>query len=168
MKTIEHFEAGNYEQGLQYKYFVPSHINHEWVWSDPKLNTLLEQAAVKLGELNSFSRLVPNINLYIQLHVTKEAVVSSRIEGTQTQMNEALLPIDDIQPERKKDWQEVKNYIQAINEAIKQLDKLPISSRLIRNTHEILLNNVRGKYKMPGEFRVSQNWIGGSNIYNAR
>ena len=132
---IEEFDAGNYGQGFQYKYFIPNKINHEWTWRDPSINDLLEKAAIKLGELNSFSRLVPNIDLFIQLHVTKEAVVSSRIEGTQTKMDEALLPIEDIRPERKDDWKEVNNYIKAINGAIAELQKLPLSSRLIRNTH---------------------------------
>lgn len=165
---IEEFDAGNYGQGFQYKYFIPNKINHEWTWRDPSINDLLEKAAIKLGELNSFSRLVPNIDLFIQLHVTKEAVVSSRIEGTQTKMDEALLPIEDIRPERKDDWKEVNNYIKAINGAIAELQKLPLSSRLIRNTHRILLDSVRGEHKMPGDFRVSQNWIGGNSIADAR
>ncbi len=165
---IEHFKSGHYEQSIQYKYFVPSTIHQEWTWTDPSINSLLEKAAIKLGELNSFSRLVPNIDLFIQLHVTKEAVISSRIEGTQTKMDEALLPIEDVEPERKNDWQEVNNYIKAINCAIADLEKLPISSRLIRNTHRILLENVRGEYKLPGEFRTSQNWIGGNSLADAR
>lgn len=166
--NIEKYIAGHYEQGFQYKYFVPNKINHKWIWTDPTINDLLEKAAIKLGELNSFSKLVPNIDLFIQLHVTKEAVISSRIEGTQTKMDEALLPIDDIQPERKNDWKEVNNYIQAINHAIHELERLPLSSRLIRNTHRILLDSVRGEHKMPGEFRTSQNWIGGNSIADAR
>lgn len=165
---IEKFKAGIYEQGFQYRYFVPNKINHEWIWSDPSINDLLEKAAIKLGELNSFSKLVPNIDLFIQLHVTKEAVISSRIEGTQTKIDEALLPIEEIQPERKDDWKEVNNYIKAINSAIGKLEKLPLSSRLIRDTHRILLDSVRGEYKTPGEFRRSQNWIGGNSIADAR
>lgn len=165
---IEKFEAGHYEQGYQYKYFVPNKICHEWVWTDPSINDLLEKAAIRLGELNSFSKLVPNIDLFIQLHITKEAVVSSRIEGTQTKMDEALLPIEDIQPERRDDWKEVNNYIKAIDNAIEALENLPLSTRLIRNTHRILLDSVRGEHKMPGEFRTSQNWIGGNAIADAR
>ena len=168
MLKIEKFQSGHYEQGVGYKYFVPSHINDEWCWSDPSINNLLEKAAVKLGELNSFSRLVPNIDLFIQLHVTKEAVVSSRIEGTQTKMDEALLPFEEVRPERRNDWQEVQNYIEAMNDAIARLSKLPLSSRLIKSTHRILLNSVRGEHKMPGEFRRSQNWIGGGSLMNAR
>lgn len=168
MINLETFKAGHYEEGYGYKYFVPNHINQEWTWSNPTINHLLEKAALKLGELNSFSKLVPNIDLFIQLHVTKEAVVSSRIEGTQTRMDEALLPETEIKFERKDDWKEVQNYIKAISEAIKSLETLPISSRLIRNTHRILLDSVRGEHKLPGEFRTSQNWIGGKSLADAK
>ena len=155
MKEIERFEAGHYESGYGYKYFVPNMIDEEWYWTDPAINKLLEKAAIKLGELNSFSKLVPNLDLFIQLHVTKEAVVSSSIEGTQTRMDEALLPEAEVQPERRNDWKEVNNYIIALNEAIDELDRLPISSRLIKSIHKILLNSVRGEHKLPGEFRKS-------------
>lgn len=168
MIEIEKFKAGHYEQNMGYQYFVPNYINEEWIWTTPIINQLLERAAIKLGELNSFSRLVSNIDLFIQLHVTKEAVVSSRIEGTQTKMDEALLPVSEVQPERRNDWQEVRNYICAIDEAIDDLEKLPISSRLIKSIHKILLDNVRGEHKMPGEFRTSQNWIGGNSLADAK
>lgn len=111
---------------------------------------------------------MPNIDLFIQLHVTKEAVLSSRIEGTQTHIDEALLPQSEVREERRNDWQEVRNYVNAINDAIKNLDKLPISSRLILSTHKVLLNSVRGEHKIPGEYRTSQNWIGGNAIADAR
>ena len=89
MIELEKYEAGHFERQSGYEYFVPNKINGEWIWKTPKINSLIEKAAIKLGELNSFARLVPNIDLFIQLHVTKEAVISSRIEGTQTNMNEA-------------------------------------------------------------------------------
>ncbi len=167
MIELEKYEAGHFERQSGYKYFVPNKINDEWIWKTPIINRLIEKAAIKLGELNSFARLVPNIDLFIQLHVTKEAVISSRIEGTQTKMNEALLPIEEIRPERKNDWQEVNNYIRAINEAIVDLEKLPISSRLLKNTHHILLQSVRGEHKLPGTYRTSQNWIGGNSLADA-
>ncbi|WP_240471656.1 Fic family protein [Hymenobacter aerophilus] len=146
---------------------MPTPIDAEWTWETASLNALLEKAAVKLGELNSYARLVPSIGLFIQLHVTKEAVVSSRIEGTQTNLGEALLPKAEIQPERRDDWQEVNNYIRAMNEAITELKTLPISSRLLRATHLTLLSNGRGEHKQPGEFRRSQNWIGGRSLADA-
>ena len=83
-------------------------------------------------------------------------------------MDEALLPVEEINPERRDDWKEVNNYINAINHATHQLETLPISSRLIRSTHKLLLDSVRGQYKQPGEFRHSQNWIGGSSPADAK
>lgn len=165
---IERFEAGHHEPINGYKYFVPTPINKEWTWETPIVNRLLERASLKLGELNSFSKLVPNINLFLQLHITKEAVVSSKIEGTQTRMDEALLPVEEINPERRDDWKEVNNYIKAITYATEELTSLPISSRLIRSTHKLLLDSVRGQHKQPGEFRRSQNWIGGSSPADAK
>lgn len=127
----------------------------------------MEKAAVKLGELNSYARLAPDIDLFIQLHVTKEAVASSRIEGARTHINEAILQEADIEPERRNDWKEVNNYIQALNTAIEELNTLPLSSRLLKQTHATLLQSVRGEHKLPGEFRSSQNRIGGNSLADA-
>lgn len=157
---LEQFESGTHGMGMSYKFFIPANINRQWTWHDPQINDLLEKASLQMGQLNSFARLVPNIDLFIHLHVTKEAVVSSRIEGTRTNMDEALLSLDEIAPERRDDWQEVQNYTQALNASISELKRLPLSSRLLRQTHAILLQGVRGEHKQPGEFRVSQNWIG--------
>jgi Fic family protein len=167
MIQLEKYKAGHFQKGTGYSYFLPNSINDQWIWNTAEINDLLEKAAVRLGELNSFARLVPNIDLFIQLHVTKEAVISSRIEGTQTNMDEALLTEEDVSPERRNDWKEVNNYIKALNQAIEELRTLPISSRLIKKTHGTLLDSVRGEYKQPGEFRRSQNWIGGSSPSDA-
>ncbi len=92
MINMDTYKAGRFvKHSTGYTYFHPTFINEQWTWEDQTLNMLLEKAAIKLGELNSFARLVPNIDLFIQLQVTKEAVVSSRIEGTQTKMDEAFL-----------------------------------------------------------------------------
>jgi Fic family protein len=167
VRDIEAFQAGRKEQGLEYRYFVPEPVNVQWQWKDVQLGVLLEKASISLGELNSYARLVPNTELFIQLHVTKEAVISSRIEGTQTQLDEALLPEEEILPERRNDWQEVRNYMAAMNGAIQQLEQLPLSSRLLRQAHEVLLSGVRGQHRQPGEFRRSQNWIGGASLKDA-
>lgn len=166
-QLLEKFVSGHLEKGVAYRYFLPGKINYQWQWADSSLNTLLEKASLKLGELNSFAKLVPNIDLFIQLHVTKEAVVSSKIEGTRTNMDDALLPIEEISPEKRNDWLEVKNYTNALNTAINELNTLPLSSRLLRQTHQILLQGARGEHKMPGEFRRSQNWIGGNSLADA-
>ncbi|REL24832.1 Fic family protein [Rhodohalobacter sp. SW132] len=164
---IETFKWGSWRQGNEYKYYLPEKINQPWKWDNSDINILLEEASMKLGELNSYARLVPNIDLFIQLHVTTEAVISSRIEGTQTNIDEALLPEEDVAPERRQDWQEVRNYTEALNTAIKSLESIPISSRLIRQTHGTLLSGVRGEHKLPGDFRASQNWIGGATLKDA-
>ncbi len=159
---IEQFDAGHVEFGCEYKYFVPNPINHEWVSNDAELAEILEDASRSLGALNTFSRLVPNVDLFIQLLVTKESVISSRIEGTQTNMDEVLLPENEIPQERRNDRLEVLNYTEALNNAIEQLSELSLSTRLLCETHRTLLQGVRGEYKTPGEFRASQNWIGSS------
>ena len=128
---------------------------------------MLGRADRELGRLDMFSNYVPNIDLFISMHVIKEATQSSRIEGTQTNIREALLDKEDLPPENREDWDEVQNYIRALDTAIHDLQTLPFSSRLIRNTHKVLLTGVRGKHKSPGEFRKSQNWIGGSTLKNA-
>lgn len=166
-QKLESFEAGKFEAGYEYKYFIPSPINRQWEWTDGSLNELLEKASIRLGELNSFAKLVPNIDLFIQLHVTKEAVTSSRIEGTQTTINEALLPEEDVLPEKRDDWREVRNYTAALNGAILGLETLPFSSRLLRQCHQILMEGVRGQHQLPGQFRKSQNWIGGASLADA-
>lgn len=168
MIHLEKYISGKFiKDPTGYNYFLPGFINDSWVWEDQKINSLLEKAAIKLGELNSFSKLVPNIDLFIQLLVTKEAVVSSRIEGTKTEIDEAFLDEEDIFPERRNDWREVNNYIRALNQAVNDLEAFPISSRLIKKTHQILLEGVRGEHKQPGEFRTSQNWIGGNSLDDA-
>jgi len=158
--NISEFRAREYEQQYEYRSFLPTLINHEWRLSDPQILTLLEEANRLLGELNAFSQLIPDADFFIRMHITKEATTSSRIEGTQTNIEEALVDKGDLDPEKRNDWQEVHNYIQAINVAIKQLPHMPLSNRLLRETHAVLLQGVRGEHKQPGEFRTSQNWIG--------
>ena len=100
---IKEFKAGSHRKGYEYHYFLPEKINHSFFWTDEVINELLEKASFKLGELNSFSRFVPDTDMFIIMHIFKEAVVSSRIEGTQTNIEEALIEEKEIDPERRDD-----------------------------------------------------------------
>lgn len=164
---FEDFHAGTYRRQYGYQSFLPTNINHEWTWEDPRINVLLEKATKALGELNAFSMIIPNVDLFIRMHIVKEANDSSRIEGTRTEIEEAVLEERDIDPERRDDWREVQNDIRAMNTAIGELDRLPLSLRLLRKTHAELMNDVHRERKSPGEFRQSQNWIGGVSLSDA-
>lgn len=164
---IRDFKAGTYRKGHEYTYFLPEKINKPFSWSDRSINTLLEQASLKLGELNSFSRFVPDTGMFIKMHIFKEAVLSSRIEGTQTNIEEALSEETEVEPVRRDGWKEVNNYVAAMDTAIGELKELPLSNRLIKNTHGVLLASGRGGHRCPGEFRISQNWIGGASLADA-
>lgn len=165
---LRDYIAGQWKQQYEYRSFSPTHVNHLWQWEDPQIDTLLAEANRRLGELNGLSFIVPDIDRFIAMHVTKEAQTSSRIEGTETGMDEALQDNPEaIAPEKRDDWQEVRNYISAMNQALGQLDELPLSNRLLCNTHCRLLSGARGEKKTPGEFRRSQNWIGGATPSDA-
>ena len=160
---LEEYKAGEYKQGTGYKAFLPSNINYNWGWDDTKLDSLLAEANRQIGELNAYSLLLPNVDLYIKMHVKIEANKSSKIEGTRTTIEEDLSDLQDINPEKRDDWEEVQNYVKATNYGIERINEgFPVCNRLIRDIHRILLNGVRGEKKTPGKFRISQNWIGGT------
>ena len=163
---ISEYKSGSFVKQYQYLSFQPNPVNHTWTGWNGKLEFILNEANRKLGELNAMATMIPDIN-FIQMHVAKEATQSSRIEGTKTTIEEALQQEKNIDPEKRDDWQEVQNYIKALDFAIAQLNVLPLSNRLLRHTHSVLMQNVRGSLKSPGEFRKSQNWIGGHSLADA-
>jgi Fic family protein len=163
---MNNFRAGIYISQGSYKSFQPELLNRSWQIDDMSVFALLSRADRFLGRLDMYSEYV-DIDLFIQMHIAKEATQSSKIEGTQTRMEEAFLNKADVQTEKRDDWEEVQNYIRAMNEAVNMLHTLPFSTRLIRQAHTILLHGVRGQHKQPGEFRRSQNWIGGASLSDA-
>ncbi len=161
------YKTNFYKKQYEYKSFSPTLINRQFEWHDNKILNLLVKSERLLAQLNAFSTLIPDIDFFIQMHVSKEAATSSRIEGTQTGIDEVVLPEKEIKPERRNDWKEVQNYIKAINISIATLENIPLSMRLLNKTHKILLEGVRGEKRQPGEIRNGPNWIGGSNLLNA-
>ena len=137
-------------------------------WSEP-LRHKFDQAMHALGRLDSAAGLLPDIGLFLYMYVRKEAVLSSMIEGTQSSLSDLLMFELDQQPGvPMDDVQEVSNYVAALNHGLERLDGgFPLSLRLIREMHTILLSHGRGSSKLPGEFRQSQNWIGGTRPGNA-
>jgi len=164
MKT---FNAGVYISQGYYKSFQPHYIDKGWKLDDMELLHLLGQADRQLGRLDMFSKYTPNLEMFIQMHVIKEATQSSKIEGTKTNIEDALMDKEDLALSQVDDWTEVQNYIAAMNYGMERLQQLPFSSRLIKETHAILLKGTRGEQKHPGNFRTSQNWIGGATIADA-
>lgn len=155
---------------LRYKAFMPSSLPFE-VNIDPELQTLLSKADLALGRLDGVADILPKdiIDFFILMYVRKEATLSSQIEGTQATFVDVLkaeAKIEDL--EAHKDVDEVLNYISAMNYGLERLDQIPLSLRLIREIHKILLRGVRGEWKTPGEFRTSQNWIGGVDLQTAK
>ena len=163
---MKNFVSGKQISQGYYKSFQPNLIHKQWQIEDMEVLSLLSKADRQLGGLDMYSEYV-NIELFISMHIAKEATQSSKIEGTQTNMEEAFLNKDEISIEKRDDWEEVQNYISAMKEAVEMLHRLPFSSRLIKQTHKILLQGVRGQNKLPGEYRTSQNWIGGATINDA-
>ena len=145
---------------------LPPHPPIQWT---QELHGIFEQALVALGRLDSISVLLPDTELFLYMYVRKEAVLSSMIEGTQSSLSDLLLyemdqepgvPLDDVQ--------EVSNYVAALNHGLQRLKEgFPLSLRLLREIHAVLLRHGRGDTKTPGEFRRSQNWVGGTRPGNA-
>lgn len=163
--------SGQYISQLSgYKAFIPSSLPpNPSVKMDEAMNQLLSEANIALGRLDTMGYLLPNIDYIIAMYVRKEALLSSQIEGTQASLDdifeyESHVPVKNIQ-----DVEEVVNYIKALNHGLKRLKEFPMSLRLIKEIHNILLSQTRGMDKTPGEFKRSQNWIGptGSTLKNA-
>ena len=154
--------AGRYiEQVEGYRAFIPAPLPPEpEIAMDPEMWALLSQADRALGRLDGATDALPNPDLFVFMYVRKEAVLSSQIEGTQASLIDILeFESQSLEPDNPQDVAEVVNYIAAVNHGLDRLPSLPVSLRLIREIHGVLLMDVRGSERNPGEFRTSQNWI---------
>lgn len=164
---LHEFRSGKYIDQGYYKSFQPEFINKPWILDDMEILDLLSKADRQIGRLDKYSEYIPDLDLFISMHVLKEATQSTKIEGTQTNMKEALLDKEDLKQEKRDDWDEVQNYIAAMQKAIAMLEEIPVSGGLIKQIHKVMLKGVRGQHKMPGTYRTSQNWIGGASLNDA-
>jgi len=152
---------------LQYKAFAPNFLPFE-IKIDNELEGLLSKADLALGRLDGIAETLPDVDFFILMYVRKEATLSSQVEGTQATFADVLKAEAKIESlEIHKDVDEVLNYIKAMNYGLERLKNFPLSLRLIKEIHKILLTGVRGEGREPGEFRTTQNWIGGPNIQRA-
>ena len=172
-ESINQGRAGNYVRQIGgYKAFVPQPLPPDPpIQLDKEMLQLLSQADRELGRLDGASEILPNVDLFVAMYVNKEAVLSSQIEGTQASLIDVLaFEANAAIPDNPQDIEEVINYIAALNYGLQRLNTLPLSLRLIREIHGLLMQGVRGADRNPGEFRTSQNWIGhhGGTIQTAR
>lgn len=162
--------AGKYVKQLEgYEVFIPEPLppNPE-IKIDIELQKLLSDADRALARLDGISYILPNPDLFVAMYVRQEAVLSSQIEGTQSSLEDVLrLEAEMANETSPDDTVEVLNYIEAMNYGIDRLEHLPLSLRLLKELHEKLMRNTRGGHKSPGEFRESQNWIGGNDLRDA-
>ncbi len=166
---IGFFKKSSAVAGETYEAYIPKPLPPSPPLDMSRLYPLLDKAATAMGRLDGMSMVLPDAYLFLYMYIRKEAVLSSQIEGTQSSFSDLLLyeneeapgaPIDDVT--------EVSCYVAAMNHGLERLKNFPLSLRLIREIHKILMHNARGGNKLPGEFRSSQNWIGGTGPGNAR
>ena len=161
--------VSNLSGDMAYQSFRPSPLPpNPPIELSSELVTKLIDANKKLATLDGLSSRIPNMDLFVSMYVRKEALLSSQIEGTQCTLDDILNPL--MEENTNLNVSDVVNYIKATEFALNRLYTLPLCNRLIKETHAVLMEGVRGKEKSPGEFRYSQNWIGGqgSTIRNAR
>ena len=156
--------SGQYIKQLQgYKAFIPEPLppKNPELSIDDELQDYLSGADISLGRLDGSIQMLPNPDLFIEMYVKKEAVISSQIEGTQSSLSQLLKKESEVNdPDTPSDVNEVSNYVKAMHRGLELLNDLPVSVRLVKEIHKELLRDVRGQEKNPGELRKSQNWIG--------
>lgn len=170
MRKQSSYRAGRFVRQLEgYQAFQPAILPPDPdIVLDAELQKLLSAADRALGRLDGASELLPNPDLFVAMYVQHEAVLSSQIEGTQSTLEDVLAFDSGAEmPDQPKDVEEVVNYVAAMNHGLSRLKEIPLSIRLIKEIHAHLMRGVRGGEKNPGEFRRSQNWIGGNSPMDA-
>lgn len=157
------------QQPSGYKAFVPSPFPPASLDLSPQTLTTLEKANLMLGRLDGVTELLPDLDFFISMYVLKESALSSQVEGTRATMADAIRAESNLRSGLPEDVDDILRHIEALNEGLEQLREIPLSLRLIRNVHERLMTGARSLgHVTPGEFRTSQNWIGGATLASAR
>jgi Fic family protein len=166
--------AGHFQKANGYSIFLPNPLQEIEIEFDHDMARLISEASMALARLDGAALILPNPDLFVAMYSRKEALLSSQIEGTQASLVDVLefeaeVSGDETPPTPRPDIQEVLNHVEAMNHGLTRLAELPVSNRLMREIHEILMRGVRGERRRPGEFRQNQNWIGppGSSIDEA-
>ena len=164
-------QIGKYiKQKENYKAFIPDKFPPKGlIYNDSKLIELLANANLALGKLDGITKLLPEIDFFIFMYINKEAAYSSQVEGTRANLTDALQAEVEKTPELPDDVDDILHYIQAMNKGLERLKNFPLSLRLIKEVHEVLLTKARSStFPHPGEFRKTQNWVMGTNLNDAR
>ena len=165
---LEDYKAGKHIKVNNYKAFILSKTNYNWSWDDAKVHKLLAEASRQMGELNAYSLLIPNIDVYIKMFQRIEANKSNRIDGTNTIVEEDLQDTENIDPEKIRDWELVQNYFKCIEYSIQKVEEDgKLSTKIIKEMHKVLMQGVSKEQKNVGKLRTSQNWVGGDRPENA-
>lgn len=165
---LEGYKAGMFMRMNEYSAFILSKINYDWSWEDSKLSKLSADVSGQIGEINGYSKLLPNIDDYVNMLIAIEANKTSKIEGTDIKLEETLLELSDIEPEKNESWERVQKYIEATNYAVKQVaDGEKIGTKLLREIHGVLLKGEKGEQRNLGKLRTMQTWVGGDTPANA-
>ena len=170
VRTTSHRAGVFVQQPHGFKAFIPKPLPPDPpIDMDAEMWTLLSRADRALGRLDGATEILPNPDLFVYMYVRKEAVLSSQIEGTQATLIDVLeFESKAVESDQPRDVMEVVNHIAAMNTGLERLVELPLSLRLIREIHHILMTDVRGSERTPGEFRRSQNWVGGASVASAQ
>lgn len=172
MKDVNMVNIGqNIKQVEGYKAFIPEKFPPSSLsfLQSSELITLLSQTDLAVGKLDGITKLLPDIDFFIFMYVKKEAAFSSQIEGTKAKLTDALQAEVEKSLDLPADVDDIVHYIQAMNEGLQQLEQIPLSLRLIKEVHKVLLTKARSsQYAAPGEFRTDQNWIDGTSPFDAR
>jgi len=165
---LENYRSGEYMRMDGYKAFILSAVNYNWSWEDEEVAKLLAEASRQIGELNAYSKLMPNSDIYIKMLVRLEASKSSKISGIDIPIEEALLDLEDVEEENKSDCLAVQNCIKAIGYGEKRADEgADLDSRLMKDMQKILTQGIDEDGKVQGKLRTSQKWVGKGDIQDA-